>query len=40
MGLERPGGRAEQIAGSDFRPGPGPSVAEIVAQIDAWMRAN
>ena len=35
MGLERPGTRAEQIAGQIFALGRVQSVAEIVAQIDA-----
>jgi len=35
MGLERPGTRAEQIAGQIFTLGRLQSVAEIVAQIDA-----
>ncbi len=35
MGLERPGTRAEQIAGQIFTFGRVQSVAEIVAQIDA-----
>jgi hypothetical protein len=35
MGLERPGARAEQIAGQIFTLGHVQSVAEIVAQIDA-----
>ena len=35
MGLERPGTRAEQIAGQIFTLGRVQTVAEIVAQIDA-----
>jgi predicted Zn-dependent peptidase len=35
MGLERPGTRAEQIAGQIFTLGHLQSVSEIVAQIDA-----
>jgi hypothetical protein len=35
MGLERPGTRAEQIAGQIFTLGHLQSAAEIVAQIDA-----
>jgi predicted Zn-dependent peptidase len=35
MGLERPGTRAEQIAGQIFTLGHVQSVAEMVAQIDA-----
>jgi predicted Zn-dependent peptidase len=35
MGLERPGTRAEQIAGQVFTLGRVQSVAEIVGQIDA-----
>ena len=35
MGLERPGTRAEQIAGQIFTFGRVQSAAEIVAQIDA-----
>ena len=35
MGLERPGTRAEQIAGQMFALGRVQSVAEIVAQLDA-----
>ena len=35
MGLERPGARAEQIAGQLFALGRVQSAAEIVAQLDA-----